>query len=132
MVLPNCRRIRVLLRLVAVAASIACASAGSTTAKAPAITPPEMVSKSHPNVESGVPVNTGTLMNVTVEVWIDASGIPDLQTLKITGKGANENHTAIRQWIAGSAFRPAMQSGVSVRGLFKTQLRAEVRKEVIR
>lgn len=49
-----------------------------------------------------------------VEVLIDADGRPDLETLRITGRGSFENKERVREWLRLAAFLAARKNGVPV------------------
>jgi len=66
-------------------------------------------------------------MNIRVDVLVDATGRPDMETLHITGVGAAENRDAVANWLTRARFRPAQQAGQPVHGVFKTRFEMSVR-----
>src|SRR5262245_15708660 len=120
------RCIRAIAAAALVAASTACASSGGTSNPKPTIKPPELLSRTRPELSaSGVVPNAprpATL--VEVEVKVNPDGNPDMSTLKITGQGAGTNRNAITTWVQGLRFKPATQDGVPVIGTYKTSFGA--------
>ncbi len=68
--------------------------------------------------------------DLSVEVHVDTAARPDLETLRVTGRGAAENRDAVTTWLRGARFRPARRAGRPVEGVFRTriELRAEARR----
>ena len=73
-------------------------------------------------------VSSRATVRVEVEVMVDETGRPDMNTFKATGLGADLNRDALRSWIEGSSFRPARLDGRSVPGLFKMRLEVSARR----
>jgi len=65
-------------------------------------------------------------VDLRIEVLVGTDGQPDMRTLKVTGKGSGSNRTAIEDWVRTSAFKPAMQDGQPVAGLFRTGLKSTI------
>lgn len=104
----------------------ACASAGgtsaTTTTRAPimqAAPPPEFRLSSRPQ--------EGRVLDVRIEVAIDATGRPDMSTLRVTGLGSGENKDAIATWFMLARFQPALQNGQPVAGVYRTRLEVRVK-----
>jgi len=113
-------RLRHLALLVAVIISAACASTSQGgTSKPEKITPPQQL-------RGGPPPEIREVVDIRYEVLVNADGQPDLRTLKVTGKGAGSARTAIEDWIRNSMFKPAMQDGLPVAGLYKGGIRTRV------
>lgn len=90
-----------------------------------------MLSKSHPALRTpvGSPIE-GRVLDLRVEVLVDAAGRPDLKTLRVTGLGAAENQTVIATWLEAARFRPGHQAGQAVAAIYRT--RFEVRSAIRR
>ncbi len=106
------------------------ACAGNTSSAGPppkGIEPPQiMVRAGAPALRVPTMASGRSPVRVTIEVLIDTTGRADMKTLKITGYGADENHDALADWIAGSIFRPAHQGDQPVPGIYRTKLEARV------
>lgn len=70
------------------------------------------------------------MLDLRVQVRVDAAGRPDLETLRVTGLGAAENRDVIATWLERARFRPAQAAGQAVAGVFQTrfEVRAAVRR----
>jgi hypothetical protein len=113
-------RLRHILPLVAALVSAACASTSQGAAKkAERITPPQQL-------RGGPPPEIREVVDIRYEVLVNADGQPDLRTLKVTGKGAGSVRTAIEDWIRNSMFKPAMQDGLPVAGLYRGGIKTRV------
>lgn len=66
-------------------------------------------------------------MNIRVDVLVDATGRPDLETLHVTGVGSAENRDAVANWLTRARFRPAQQASQPVPGVFKNRFEMSVR-----
>lgn len=110
----------ILLRVVVILSLLgACASGGTGTGAAGSRqTPPRMIGRS--------PLELSGEMDLTIQVSIRPDGAPDLQTLRVTGKGSTTARDAVLRWIAGSSFQPARRDGIPVEGIFRTRLRTRV------
>lgn len=62
-------------------------------------------------------------IRIDYEVLVNATGQPDLRTLKVSGRGAAENREAIARWIRAAVFQPARRDGEPVAATFKGSLR---------
>jgi len=115
-------RLRHLALLAALVVSASCAStprntgAGTAGAK---VTPPE-------RLRSGPPPEIREVVDLRIEVLVDADGQPDMRTLKVTGKGSGSTRTAIADWIRSSAFKPAMQDGQPLAAIYRTGIKTSV------
>lgn len=67
-----------------------------------------------------IPASGRPALRLRIEVLIDASGRPDMKTLKVIGPGAAENRAAIERWIEQAMFRPAQRGGQPVPGIYRT------------
>jgi len=115
-------RLRHLALLTALLVSAACASKSGTAASAATsskIIPPE-------RLRGGPPPEIREAVDLRIEVLIDADGQPDLRTLKVTGKGSGSHRGAIEDWVRTSVFKPAIQDGQPVAGLFHIGLKSTV------
>ncbi len=76
------------------------------------------------------PAREGVVLDLNVKVEVDSAGHADIGTLRVTGRGSLENQEAVRSWIQNASFRPALQAGRPVAGVFKTRimLKAEIRR----
>lgn len=98
---------------------LACAAGFAASPAAEAqdvLTPPIPLGNTHPVLVAAYP-DTIYAVNITVDV--DATGKPDLMTLKLDGSAAELNHKAIRDWLRKTTFRPARRNGVPERSTFK-------------
>jgi hypothetical protein len=119
-------RVSTLVLVLALVLSVGCASApradGTTTsATKDHVTPPV-------RLRAGPSPELREEVRLTIEVLIDAEGIPDLRTLKVTGKGAGSAHAAIEDWIRTSAFTPGKRNGVAVPAVYKTGLQTRIQR----
>ena len=109
----------------------ACArSSTPSAAAAPAdrIEPPRMLTRgTFPEIDvPGPNAADRPTVNLRLEVLIDASGRPDMKTLKIVGLVAPTSRMAIERWLEDATYRPASQNGQPVPGVFKLSLSARV------
>ena len=109
-----------------VALTDACAS-GGRNADGARISPPTMLSGPRPEWRTPSPPREGRVLDMRIEVQIDSTGQPDLETLRLSGLGAGENRDAAAAWIRSARFRPAQQGGRAVPGLYQTRVQAEAR-----
>jgi hypothetical protein len=116
---------------VALTLSFGCARA---SAPQPAVReePPRILQRGAPPelVLYNIPASGRAPIRLRIEVLIDASGRPDMKTLKVTGVGAAENRAAIERWIEQAIFRPAQRNGQPVAGTYRTgfEVRIEARR----
>lgn len=112
------------------AALLACASGGKHAESAQSVTPPSMVSTARPELRLPRAGQNGLAADIQIQVGVDATGRPDMSTLRVTGLGAAENQAVIEAWIVEARFRPAQQSGQPVPGVYRTrlQIRSQVRR----
>jgi hypothetical protein len=63
-------------------------------------------------------------------VQVDSTGQPALETLRVTGLGAEQNRDVVATWLRSSHFQPAQRDGHPVPGVFQThiEVRAETRR----
>ena len=140
---PRCRPLA-LAGLAALLPLVACATAGTPTAgtatATPAAasadpgdgtasrvtTPPRIIDggggslriRTTRAVPAGQPMpNDGPDISLSVDV--DATGQAMLATLSISGRDAEDNRAALRDWISRSRFAPALRGGVPVVGTFR-------------
>ena len=115
------RRLRTLIAVVVAGVTLACASSGGGNKGVARVRPPELLSRSRPDlVAVGVTPNAPRPRTVVeLEVSVKPDGMPDMNTLKITGQGASANRAAVTTWVQGLRFRPATQEGVPVVGTYK-------------
>lgn len=103
----------------------ACASSGANSVRKSTFVPPQLIS-----TPSFVPDPPPTLRqgnsDVTVEVWIDEYGVPDMATYRAVGSGASLADAAIRQWFGTAHFKPATQDGHPVRAKYGFMLRSRI------
>ena len=106
-----------------------CASAGAKTA-VPKIDPPKMMSGQRPDFVFPSAPRAGLILDLRIEVMIDVSGRPMMETLKVSGLGEVENRDVVRGWIQASRFTPGQQAGQAVPAQFETryQVKASVRR----
>jgi len=120
------------VRLMAVAALVtglaACASAGGTSAR-PHVKPPELLTTTRPDlVAPGVTPNAPRPTRlVDLQVVVKPDGTPDMNTLKITGPAAEANRVALTAWVTNLRFKPALQNGEPVSGVYETSFGAMTR-----
>ena len=90
--------------------------------------PPRMLTRgTFPQLSISGPNPAGRpVVRMRLEVQIDPLGRPDMETLKITGIAGPENRLAIERWLESASFRPAMQNGEPVRGVYELSLEARV------
>jgi hypothetical protein len=116
----------VLLTTLAVLGAAACASGGGAAGpRAGAVQAPQMISTTRApelRVPAGAPGQNP--VDVRIEVAVDVSGRADMSTLRVTGRGAAMNQTAIARWLEAARFEPARRDGQPVRGIFRTELAA--------
>jgi hypothetical protein len=114
-------------------ATVGCASAGSpaaSTTQVTPITPPQLVDpSSHPTYD--VPTSMRDIKDIAgkrmeIQMWVGADGRPEPDTFRITGAGNGRNEDAVKGWLSTAKFRPAMQNGRPVRGLFKMTIETSV------
>ena len=128
------RRLRTLSAVVVAGVVLACASSGGGKKGGVRVQPPELLSRSRPDL---VPVRVTPnaprpTTVVELEVKVNPDGMPDMSTLKITGQGASENRAAVTTWVQGLRFRPATQDGVPVVGTYKQSFSAMTRTVIVR
>src|SRR5688572_12004406 len=123
------RRLRTMVAVVVSGVTLACASSGGGNKGAARVQPPELLSRSRPElVAVGLTPNAPRPKTlVELEVNVNPDGMPDMNTLKVTGQGASENRAAVTTWVQGLRFRPATQDGVPVVGTYKTSFSAMTR-----
>lgn len=125
---PRARRLRALLTALALLGAAACASGGATAgSRSSRVVPPQLISNERSpqlNVSPGAPGRDP--VDVRIEVAVDETGHADLSTLRVTGRGAASNQSAISRWLQNARFRPAQQDGRPVRGIFRTSIAARV------
>ena len=112
-------RIRTLIAVALLGASLACASSGGKpNAKA---TNPELLTRSRPElvVRGVIPNAPRATTLVEIEVKVNPDGTADMGTLKVTGVGASDNRNAVTTWVQSLRFRPATQDGVAVVGTYR-------------
>ncbi len=114
-------RLRHVTLLAALVSLAACASTAHTagTSGSAKITPPQQL-------RAGPMPDVREEIDVRYEVMIDERGLPDMTTLKVTGKGSGSSHAALEDWIKASAFRPAMQDGHPVAALYHGGLKSKI------
>jgi len=114
------------------AISLGCASSGGSGTRKPVVRPPELLSRTRPElVPVGVTPNAPRPRTVVdLEVQVKPDGTPDLNTLKISGQGASANRAAVTTWVQGLRFKPATQDGLPVVGTYKTSFSAVTRAVV--
>jgi len=100
----------------------ACASAEKGASLSPAVQPPVLLSSGIPNWRYAENVRNGTLLDLRIEVNLDAAGQPILETLKVTGIGAMDNRGAVIAWLHTARFRPAQQGGQPVPGVYRRRV----------
>jgi hypothetical protein len=63
-------------------------------------------------------------------VQVDSTGQPDLETLRMTGLGADGNRDVVATWLRSARFQPAQRDGRPVPGVYQTRIevRAEIRR----
>jgi len=105
-----------------------CASAGGTSATT-ATRAPVMLAGPRPDFKLPSRPQEGRLLDMQIEVAIDATGRPDVSTLRVTGLGSGDNKDAVVTWITLAKFKPALQGGQPVAGVYRTRL--EVRAKII-
>ena len=120
------------MRLIAVVALVtagtSCASSGGGSAR-PHVKPPELLTTSHPDlVAPGVTPNAPRPSRlVDLQVLVKPDGTPDMNTLKIVGPAAEANRVALTAWVTGLRFKPALQDGQPVSGIYQTSFGAMTR-----
>ena len=73
---------------------------------------------------SGVsPTVTGPPTLLTIDVFVDEQGKPDLSTFQVTGRAAAENRQVLEEWMQQQTFEPATKNGKPVRGRFRMTLK---------
>ena len=108
--------------------AIGCASAGTKPSDEAHIQPPTLLSATQPDWPGPTSAREGRIMNIRVDVLVDAAGRPDLETLHVTGVGSSaENRDAVANWLTRARFRPAQHAGQPVPGVFKTRFEMSVR-----
>lgn len=108
-----------------------CASGGSRPAAAPRIVAPVMVSRFRPDFRLSPRPRDGVVLDMRVEVSVDAAGRPEMGTLRVTGMGAMENRDAVAAWLQSALFQPAQQAGRAVPGIFRERMMVRVRSRPI-
>src|SRR5688572_26678996 len=91
------------------------------------LTSPKLLSSPRPELRIARGAQ-GRPVDIRVEVQIDATGRPNIETLRVTGSGAADNRDLIAAWLQSSQFEPARRDGRSVPGTFKTRFRLAVRR----
>jgi hypothetical protein len=104
---------------------VACATSGANAVRKSTFVAPQLI-----NTPAFVPDSPPSVRHansdVTVEVWIDERGVPDMGTYRAVGPGANDIDAAIRQWIGTAHFKPATQDGNPVRAKFGMEVRSQI------
>ena len=115
------RRMRLIAVLALVAVGASCASSGGGSTR-PHVRPPELLTASHPDlVAPGVTPNAPRPTRlVDLQVVVKPDGTPDMNTLKIVGPAAETNRIALTSWVTGLRFKPALQDGQPVSGIYQT------------
>jgi hypothetical protein len=124
---PRARRLRALVTALALLGAAACASSTAAGSRSSAIQPPQLVSTPRSpqlNVSPGAPGRDP--VDVRIEVAVDEAGHADLSTLRVSGRGAASNQSAITRWLQTARFTPAQQDGRPVRGIYRTSFAARV------
>lgn len=104
---------------------LACAGNRSST---PRVEPPQLLTQSRPDLRTPAgPPRQGVVLDITLEVMIDAAGQPDFTTMRLTGLGASENRDAVVSWLQNARFRPGRQAGIPVAAPYRNGWRAETR-----
>jgi hypothetical protein len=68
------------------------------------------------------------VLDIRIEVPIDAVGRPDVEALKVTGQGATDNRDVIRNWLLTARFQPAQHEGKPVPGVYRDRFIGEIRR----
>jgi hypothetical protein len=108
------------------AAACASGSGGTRGSTTTAVRPPELLTRSRPDLVPPRTVSTSGRPSTVVEfsVVVNVDGTPDMNTLKISGPGAAENRSAVTSWVEGLRFRPGQQAGEPVPAMFKMGFQA--------
>lgn len=122
------RLVRTLLTALALLGAVACASGGAAAgSRSSRVQPPQLVSTPRSpqlNVSPGAPGRDP--VDVRIEVAVDEAGHADLSTLRVSGRGAASNQSAITRWLQTARFTPAQQDGRPVRGIYRTTIAARI------
>ena len=114
------------------AIGLACASSGGGSK--PNVRPPELVTRTRPDlVATRVTPNAPRPTTlVEIEVQVRPDGTADVSTLKVTGVGASENRNAVTTWVQGLRFKPATQDGIPVAGTYRQSFDVMTRTTIVR
>lgn len=109
---------------------VGCASGSGGAPRAPRKSDPVLISSMRPDLRYPQTRVSGTMIDMRIQVDVDATGAADIETLRVTGPGTGENLEIISSWLRAARFKPAQQGGQAVRGTFRTRIeaRAEVRR----
>src|SRR5687768_6555428 len=88
---------------------------------------PELIESSRPDLRLS-PLNPAGGIDIRVAVEIDPDGHANVETLRVTGRGAAENTPAIMTWLQSAQFRPAERDGAPVPGVFTIRFRRSARR----
>ena len=103
----------------------ACASAPPGTGRAEGESrdrPPRMLPGARPELRGSTSPAGRDRIEISVELMVDSTGQPDMTTFRLSGRGAAENATALRQWIGTARFEPATRGGRPVAGVYRTRM----------
>jgi hypothetical protein len=108
----------------------ACTSGSRSPRDSAAVRPPALLSSPRPEWRYPLPPRDGRVLDLRIEVQVDGTGQPDLETLRVTGLGADQNRDLVAGWLRNSRFQPAQRDGRPVPGVFQTRIevRAEIRR----
>ena len=114
--------------------AVACASSGSAASSGGKYVAPTMNSRGFPQLSTLPPTSVSgrPTLRFDVEVMIDSTGKPLMDTYKFGGTLPMSDQQAVKDWIASAAFSPARRDGKPVAGLFKTTISAATRVERVR
>jgi hypothetical protein len=105
--------------------------AASVAAGGKVKTPPRRLDSTRPDLRTPItqPRDSGRPEHVlSIEVWIDAEGRPEMNTLRIGGAAGTANRGEVERWVAAGAYAPARDAaGNAVRGEFRYDVRASTR-----
>ena len=81
-------------------------------------TPPKMIRGPSPDIRGSI--------DVTFQVLVDATGRPDMSTLRLDGRGAGQYRAELTRWIESSRFEPARRGDRPVAAVYRSRIAIRV------
>ena len=127
-------RVRGLISVFLCVVVAACASSSTGGLGKTRMRPPELLTRTRPDlVPVGVTANsTRPSLVVEIQVLVKADGTADMTTLDLSGPGAEANRSSVTAWLQTAHFKPGTENGQPVSALFTMPITAMARTVRVR